>query len=803
MTTNNFNSEVSNANLNSPQFYLDDDGTLKFISPYLASSNFDGSIPYVELTASAQNIKPGWMIQVASAQFVPVISIAYDDLDFTASPSNIITIKYLDTDSELRSKQYDFYELIYARYEDWNNKSLGEQGWTITYGGNAIFANVGVRGDLEATTLDVGGADGIVYDGNTVTIGASVIINAPLTVGASGNFIVSGSAAQDIISNNTTITGGNIATGRIKSAGYSGPGTGSAFSTTGMSINLDDGSIVAPNFKIDNSGNADFKGVVQSASGVIGGFSVSASQISIAGFTMSTASGIFLGNNEQFRVDTAGNLRANSASIVGDIRAQSGHFSGSVSAAQIYGASVTSGLITSGSFIGGILQSPTYSGVFDGSTFSTTGTHINLNTGTITAKQFRINTSGDAFFGGSLSSGISITAPSISAGTISGPTGTIGGFTLGANSFTAGTSPNVVGMLTGGTNAFFAGATNTAGAAAKFLVTNSGVLTAVNANLSGVVTASGGVFGATANPINLISQGTNSVLDMGTIKMVANVTSGNRYGTLRFFEVNGTTAVGELSTTATNKTWFSSVGSQNGLVLGTTSDFLYVPTSSPSKKGRYQGNGFEILSADGTTNLLTVNGGTGTVTIGSSTNNKETTVNGKLTVAGGNLLENTNGDFRCFWSATSFVPFRINNGATGAATITSGAIQGFLAGTGTTLVIDASDRIRKLGSTLREKKNIETYNPNIQTILDMRPVLFHYNSQEDSESKLAGFIAEEIELLGLKEFVVYNSQNTPEALNYGNMVAALIPVIKSQQQQINSLEEKLYNIQQRLEAAGI
>ena len=203
MTTNNFEPEISNANLNATQYYIDDDGTLKFISPYIASSNFDGSIPVVEFTASAQNIKSGWLIKVASAQFVPVISIAYDDVDLTASPSNIITIKYLDTNNELKSKEYDKTDLISARYEDWDNKTLGEQGWTITYGGNAIFANVGVRGRIEATEGDI---EGNLILGGSLTASTN---NGQLVISSSGIFgsTASGLFHLDNIDGEITFTG--------------------------------------------------------------------------------------------------------------------------------------------------------------------------------------------------------------------------------------------------------------------------------------------------------------------------------------------------------------------------------------------------------------------------------------------------------------------------------------------------------------------------------------------------------------------------------------------------------------------
>ena len=453
MATENFDSEIDDIGISAIEGMLDNNGVFRLQTPSISSYNFDGLIGTEQLNIAASAVQPGMQISLTGSAvgepYYTVLLVDNSDENLSASPSQIITIQYADEDSFQQVLSIGASAIISIQRENWEDKYLGENGWYIGTSGNAIFSNVAIRGEIEATTMDIGGAEGIIYDGNTVTIGASVVINAALTVGASGNFIVSGSAAQDIISNNTTITGGNIATGNIKSTGYSGPGTGSAFSTTGMSINLDDGSIVAPNFKIDNGGNAHFKGVVQSASGAIGGFAVSASQISIAGFTMSTASGIFLGDNREFSVDTSGNLVATSASIIGNIIATSGSFTGALNAATgtfagnlsaaggtfsgtLSANSITSGTInasvigvtnlsatniTTGTLSGRLLQTSGYSGVTDGSAFSSAGAMaINLSNGTITAPKFRIDTSGNAFFDGTIS------ANNVTSGILTGST---------------------------------------------------------------------------------------------------------------------------------------------------------------------------------------------------------------------------------------------------------------------------------------------------------------------------------------------------------------------------------------------
>jgi len=70
----------------------------------------------------------------------------------------------------------------------------------------------------------------------------------------------------------------------------------------------------------------------------------------------------------------------------------------------------------------GNIQSNSYSGVTDGSNFSTNGTNFDLTGGTITTPSFRIDSSGDAFFAGNISAGANITGANITGGVINGTT---------------------------------------------------------------------------------------------------------------------------------------------------------------------------------------------------------------------------------------------------------------------------------------------------------------------------------------------------------------------------------------------
>jgi hypothetical protein len=91
----------------------------------------------------------------------------------------------------------------------------------------------------------------------------------------------------------------------------------------------------------------------------------------------------------------------------------------------ISGAVITSGVIKSGNFPGTYV-SPEIPQTANGAGYSKTGTAIDLVNGTITSKQFRIDSSGNAHFVGALTSGVSVTAPNIigltalSAGTVDG-----------------------------------------------------------------------------------------------------------------------------------------------------------------------------------------------------------------------------------------------------------------------------------------------------------------------------------------------------------------------------------------------
>jgi Chaperone of endosialidase len=113
---------------------------------------------------------------------------------------------------------------------------------------------------------------------------------------------------------------------------------------------------------------------------------------------------------------------------------------------------------------------------------------------------------------------------------------------------------------------------------------------------------------------------------------------------------------------------------------------------------------------------------------------------------------------------------------------------------GTTVVIDGSNYIGKLTSSLRYKKDIVDYNKGIETIVKLRPV--YYKSKIEGpngfdEKQHAGFIAEEIADAGLEEFLIRNEEGSPDAIQYSQMTAILCKAIQEQQALIESLTTRL------------
>jgi hypothetical protein len=111
------------------------------------------------------------------------------------------------------------------------------------------------------------------------------------------------------------------------------------------------------------------------------------------------------------------------------------------------------------------------------------------------------------------------------------------------------------------------------------------------------------------------------------------------------------------------------------------------------------------------------------------------------------------------------------------------------------LSIDSSGFITRATSSLRYKKDIVNYDKGLAVVNQLRPV--YYKSSVAGadgnipDTQFAGMIAEELDALGLTEFVEYGAENQVESIRYGNMVALLTKAIQEQQALITTLTDRI------------
>lgn len=189
----------------------------------------------------------------------------------------------------------------------------------IRAGSKTVSTGAGARIEIASNLIEDGVKDilpGIaVYDtgGNAIfyaDLSGNVTIGGYATTNQISGFITAGQVNANV----TSISGGVISTGTIKSQGYTfttGNNTtadGSGFSQVGTAFNLSNGTITAKNFRIDVDGNVEFKGLITT------------SGMALGKKADGTNDGIYLGANDYWYADktfsfAGGSLTGNSSSI--------------------------------------------------------------------------------------------------------------------------------------------------------------------------------------------------------------------------------------------------------------------------------------------------------------------------------------------------------------------------------------------------------------------------------------------------------------------------------------------------------
>jgi hypothetical protein len=96
-------------------------------------------------------------------------------------------------------------------------------------------------------------------------------------------------------------------------------------------------------------------------------------------------------------------------------------------------------------------------------------------------------------------------------------------------------------------------------------------------------------------------------------------------------------------------------------------------------------------------------------------------------------------------------------------------------GTITAIGFDANGDLRASSSSLRYKYDIQDYGKGLAEVMQLRPVSFKFNGEERTN---IGYIAEEVDALGLSEVMLYDDEGQPEGVLYANMVSLLTKAIQ-------------------------
>lgn len=188
--------------------------------------------------------------------------------------------------------------------------------------------------------------------------------------------------------------------------------------------------------------------------------------------------------------------------------------------------------------------------------------------------------------------------------------------------------------------------------------------------------------------------------------------------------------------------------------------------------------------ATSTTERMRINS-TGEVGIGRASNN------GKLEVQG---VSQTSGNysFIVYDSATNTLLAVRNDGAFYTGQGANSPMNATTAN-GANVYIDNTDkgRLYRSTSSIKYKKDVIDYTRGLNEVMQLRPVFYKGISDNDGDKQFAGLIAEEVDELGLTEFVQYRTDGTPDALAYQNMVALAFKAIQELSQQNQDLKSRL------------
>ena len=222
--------------------------------------------------------------------------------------------------------------------------------------------------------------------------------------------------------------------------------------------------------------------------------------------------------------------------------------------------------------------------------------------------------------------------------------------------------------------------------------------------------------------------------------------------------------------------------------------------------GDLQGFGLLIEDYDGA-DIVNIRSGASTAGVGTNLYLRNPSGTSTLRSDDGAVIVSANGSNESlFLSANGsggVVQVRSDNG--GIQFVTAGLVKGQFndlgrfylhdlgtASTGANLIHDSEGRVRDQSSSIRFKQDIEDHVVDTSAVLSLRIRSWRDKSEvvehPDTTNRYVGLIAEEVDDLGLHEFVIYEADGGSKALSYERMFLGLLPVVQDLVTRVDALD---------------
>jgi hypothetical protein len=214
---------------------------------------------------------------------------------------------------------------------------------------------------------------------------------------------------------------------------------------------------------------------------------------------------------------------------------------------------------------------------------------------------------------------------------------------------------------------------------------------------------------------------------------------------------------------------FTGGASSTDLAIVSTNNLIFGTSNSFTERMRITSGGDVGIGTSSPTYRLQVNGGSGTYLIGGQSDSSGFAI----------IIQNSSNNNLILARNDGLISFP----KTASTWTTGNAANAWINPSG-------GDLYRST-SSIKYKKNVQDYTKGLAEVMQLRPVSYEGKGNIDADKTFAGLIAEEVQELGLTEFVQYAEDGTPDALAYQNMVALLTKAIQEQQAIIESQEQRI------------